>query len=128
MNNYTDTIVLMCTMTLSGMFPVLDVHSPLVADITEPSESSDNDEDDRSHTLCQKCQDGGDEAQMLLCEICPAACHIYCLVPMLTQVPDEEWFCDTCLSKRQMAGCGPGVWCVVCCSFPSEFVQESGTS
>lgn len=52
--------------------------------------------------VCQKCEDGGDETRLLLCEKCPAAFHIYCLAPPLDRVPDEEWFCHTCKAKREV--------------------------
>lgn len=72
-------------------------------DITESEDASDDSKDDMDDVVCGKCKDGGDEDHLLLCEHCPVAFHIYCLVPALERVPDGDWVCDTCLAKQQTA-------------------------
>lgn len=68
--------------------------------------------------VCGKCEDGGDETRLLMCEDCPAAFHIYCLIPVLDGVPDGDWFCDACLAKRKSGGSGGQFWNVLVCDVP----------
>ena len=43
----------------------------------------------------QVCGSVHDSAKMLMCDGCDVGCHIFCLVPKMQAVPDEdvEWFC-----------------------------------
>lgn len=43
--------------------------------------------------FCTVCKDGG---ELLCCDSCPSAYHVYCLNPPLRTVPDEEWMCPRC--------------------------------
>jgi hypothetical protein len=56
-----------------------------------------------SYDPCQVCRTNKDEetANMLLCDGCDAAYHIHCLDPPLEKVPEEEWFCEFCASRRK---------------------------
>lgn len=45
--------------------------------------------------FCRVCQQDG---ELLLCETCPAAYHIYCLRPPLMRIPDDDWYCPDCSS------------------------------
>jgi|EP01047_Picozoa_sp_COSAG01_P050029 hypothetical protein len=46
--------------------------------------------------VCITCSRGGDDEQMLLCDGCPAAFHMYCLSPPLPAIPEGDWFCEEC--------------------------------
>ncbi|KAJ8016273.1 hypothetical protein DPEC_G00005490 [Dallia pectoralis] len=48
---------------------------------------------------CQVCRKGDNDAYLLLCDGCDRGCHMYCLRPKVTQVPEGDWFCSTCVSK-----------------------------
>lgn len=62
-------------------------------------EASAENEASHDHHMeyCRVCRDGG---ELLCCDNCPSAYHIYCLNPPLTRIPDEEWLCPRC-------SCGP---------------------
>ncbi|KAI3356190.1 hypothetical protein L3Q82_017448, partial [Scortum barcoo] len=49
---------------------------------------------------CQLCQKGDNEELLLLCDGCDKGCHTYCLKPKITTVPDDDWFCPTCVAKE----------------------------
>lgn len=56
----------------------------------EPEETTPKD----AHLeFCTVCKDGG---ELLCCDSCPSAYHVYCLNPPLRNVPDEEWMCPRC--------------------------------
>ncbi|XP_045068349.1 bromodomain adjacent to zinc finger domain protein 2A-like isoform X2 [Coregonus clupeaformis] len=48
---------------------------------------------------CQVCRKGDNDEYLLLCDCCDRGCHMYCLRPKVTQVPEGDWFCPTCVSK-----------------------------
>ncbi|XP_026187446.1 bromodomain adjacent to zinc finger domain protein 2A [Mastacembelus armatus] len=48
---------------------------------------------------CQVCKKGDNDECLLLCDSCDRGCHMYCLRPKITQVPDGDWFCPTCVAK-----------------------------
>lgn len=48
---------------------------------------------------CQVCRKGDNDECLLLCDGCDRGCHMYCLRPKITQVPDGDWFCPTCVAK-----------------------------
>uniref|UniRef100_A0A674BL57 Bromodomain adjacent to zinc finger domain, 2A n=1 Tax=Salmo trutta TaxID=8032 RepID=A0A674BL57_SALTR len=48
---------------------------------------------------CQVCRKGDNDEYLLLCDCCDRGCHMYCLRPKVTQVPEGDWFCPTCFSK-----------------------------
>uniref|UniRef100_A0A3P8T252 Bromodomain adjacent to zinc finger domain, 1A n=1 Tax=Amphiprion percula TaxID=161767 RepID=A0A3P8T252_AMPPE len=45
---------------------------------------------------CQVCRKGDNDECLLLCDGCDRGCHMYCLKPKITQVPEGDWFCPTC--------------------------------
>ena len=53
--------------------------------------------DFESEDLCNQCKEGGD---LLCCETCPTVYHIGCTTPPLLELPEEEWYCPECESKR----------------------------
>jgi chromodomain-helicase-DNA-binding protein 4 len=48
---------------------------------------------DQHLEFCTVCKDGG---ELLCCDSCPSAYHVYCLNPPLRTVPDEGWMCPRC--------------------------------
>lgn len=48
---------------------------------------------------CQVCRKGDNDDLLLLCDGCDRGCHMYCLRPKITQVPEGDWFCPTCVAK-----------------------------
>ena len=45
---------------------------------------------------CRHCLEETDDEQMMLCDHCDAAYHIYCLDPPLLAVPEGNWNCPRC--------------------------------
>ncbi|KAL8115056.1 hypothetical protein AgCh_021764 [Apium graveolens] len=45
--------------------------------------------------ICTECLQGGDDALMLLCDICDSPAHTYC-VGLGREVPSGDWFCEGC--------------------------------
>lgn len=48
---------------------------------------------------CQVCKKGDNDECLLLCDGCDRGCHMYCLRPKLTQVPEGDWFCPNCVAE-----------------------------
>ncbi|XP_066526414.1 bromodomain adjacent to zinc finger domain protein 2A isoform X2 [Hoplias malabaricus] len=48
---------------------------------------------------CQMCRKGDNDESLLLCDGCDRGWHMFCLRPKVTEVPEGDWFCPTCLSK-----------------------------
>lgn len=48
---------------------------------------------------CQVCKKGDNDECLLLCDGCDRGCHMYCLRPKITQIPEGDWFCPTCVAK-----------------------------
>jgi hypothetical protein len=48
-------------------------------------------------TVCAVCGEGGHDELILLCdsENCKNEVHMYCLNPIVTQVPEGDWYCPT---------------------------------
>ncbi|EPS66461.1 hypothetical protein M569_08315, partial [Genlisea aurea] len=51
--------------------------------------------DPYENVLCTECHQGGDDALMLLCDLCDSPAHTYCL-GLGHEVPDGNWYCDGC--------------------------------
>ncbi|KAG1445710.1 hypothetical protein G6F56_009820 [Rhizopus delemar] len=64
-------------------------------DLFELQEISETEVDENK--ACEVCADIKDEANMMLCDGCCGAYHIYCLSPPLKNVPKTDWFCQSCL-------------------------------
>ncbi|XP_059648454.1 uncharacterized protein LOC132294563 isoform X2 [Cornus florida] len=45
--------------------------------------------------MCTECQQGGDDALMLLCDLCDSPAHTYC-VGLGREVPEGNWYCEGC--------------------------------
>ncbi|XP_076596544.1 bromodomain adjacent to zinc finger domain protein 2A isoform X2 [Chaetodon auriga] len=50
---------------------------------------------------CQVCRKGDNDDCLLLCDSCDRGCHMYCLRPKITQVPEGDWFCPTCVAENE---------------------------
>ncbi|KAG0227185.1 hypothetical protein BGW42_003111 [Actinomortierella wolfii] len=50
---------------------------------------------------CIECQSAENEDSMLLCDKCDSGTHLECTVPRLKQVPDTDWFCQSCNNARE---------------------------
>lgn len=50
---------------------------------------------------CQVCRKGDNDECLLLCDGCDHGCHMYCLRPKITQVPEGDWYCPTCVAKEE---------------------------
>lgn len=50
---------------------------------------------------CKICGDLDNSLNMLLCDHCEDAYHLSCYNPRLKKLPIDEWFCHSCLIKRQ---------------------------
>ncbi|KAH6819042.1 hypothetical protein C2S51_002645 [Perilla frutescens var. frutescens] len=51
--------------------------------------------DPYENVLCTECMQGGDDALMLLCDLCDSPAHTFC-VGLGREVPDGNWYCDGC--------------------------------
>ena len=89
-------------MVVRGATESQETHSPQVDgtvnkanDHATPLDSVVVDED----LMCSICERPDDEAHMLVCD-CKKGFHIYCLSPALNAVPEGDWTCPTCESKK----------------------------
>lgn len=55
--------------------------------------------DPYSEVQCTVCNSEGDENFLLLCELCDAASHTYC-VGLGATVPEGDWFCNDCTVSK----------------------------
>ncbi|KAM0064352.1 putative chromatin regulator PHD family [Helianthus debilis subsp. tardiflorus] len=51
--------------------------------------------DPYENVICTECQNGGDDALMLLCDICDSSAHTFC-VGLGREVPEGNWYCEGC--------------------------------
>ena len=51
---------------------------------------------------CELCFTDENEHLLLLCDGCDDAYHTYCLLPRLEAIPEQEWFCPTCLYEAHV--------------------------
>jgi len=68
-------------------------------------ETETNDEDNERDSsspsrgeICEICNVGENEDEILLCDGCDRGYHMYCLDPPLTSIPRTEWYCVKCLT------------------------------
>lgn len=53
---------------------------------------------------CRTCLKENNDDQILLCDHCDAAFHVYCLRPPLASVPEDAWMCRRCLKWLAKSG------------------------
>ncbi|KAI8583625.1 hypothetical protein K450DRAFT_222031 [Umbelopsis ramanniana AG] len=64
----------------------------------------DDDENERDSSspgrgeICEICNIGENEDEILLCDGCDRGYHMYCLDPPLNSIPRTEWYCVKCLT------------------------------
>ncbi|KAI4975630.1 hypothetical protein ZWY2020_049237 [Hordeum vulgare] len=56
--------------------------------------------DPYANSGCSVCNCSSDEDLLLLCELCDAASHTYC-VGLGTTVPEGDWFCKDCATSKE---------------------------
>ena len=54
-----------------------------------------------AHIVCQECQRGDEEDQILLCDTCDCGFHMHCLRPILVSYPKGSWYCDACATNQR---------------------------
>ena len=47
------------------------------------------------------CKVDRDDHQILLCDDCCKGYHMYCVRPVLVNIPTTEWFCSDCKRARE---------------------------
>ena len=57
-------------------------------------------EDDHHMEFCRVCRDGG---ELLCCDRCPSSYHMHCLIPPMTVIPEDDWFCPRCTVRISSA-------------------------
>ncbi|XP_056414619.1 tyrosine-protein kinase BAZ1B [Hyla sarda] len=45
---------------------------------------------------CKVCRKKGEDDKLILCDECNKAFHLFCLRPVLLNIPDKEWLCPAC--------------------------------
>ncbi|XP_036390288.1 bromodomain adjacent to zinc finger domain protein 2A-like isoform X2 [Megalops cyprinoides] len=48
---------------------------------------------------CLVCKKGDNDEYLLLCDGCDRGCHMYCLRPKITEIPEGDWFCPVCVPE-----------------------------
>lgn len=48
---------------------------------------------------CQKCKKKSDGENMIICDGCELAWHIYCHKPKIRKIPSGDWFCKVIYLK-----------------------------
>ncbi|KAJ1850354.1 hypothetical protein LPJ57_008162, partial [Coemansia sp. RSA 486] len=46
---------------------------------------------------CEVCRSGENDEKMLICDGCDRGFHMYCLNPPLNAIPNNDWYCDSCV-------------------------------
>jgi len=59
---------------------------------------------------CVGCQRADAEDRMLLCDSCGVGWHMHCLQTPLTEIPEGDWQCASCVRKGTRVHSGDVVW------------------
>ncbi|XP_073421849.1 tyrosine-protein kinase BAZ1B [Dendrobates tinctorius] len=49
-----------------------------------------------ANARCKVCRKKGEDDKLILCDECNKAFHLFCLRPVLLNLPDGEWLCPAC--------------------------------
>ncbi|XP_010660930.1 methyl-CpG-binding domain-containing protein 9 isoform X2 [Vitis vinifera] len=52
--------------------------------------------------VCKVCGIDKDDDSVLLCDMCDAEYHTYCLNPPLARIPEGNWYCPSCVAGISM--------------------------
>jgi hypothetical protein len=55
------------------------------------------------HIKCSVCKKGENEHHILVCDSCSAGFHMYCLRPVVVNIPKGEWLCPNCTKDGEHA-------------------------
>lgn len=67
--------------------------------VDDSASESENDD-----VCCEECGSGHSPARLLLCDGCDRGYHLFCLRPILVNVPKGTWF-GPCCSKQKKPKC-----------------------
>ncbi|KAI4379672.1 hypothetical protein MLD38_005938 [Melastoma candidum] len=51
---------------------------------------------------CKACGSQGIVTKMLVCDYCEEVFHLSCCNPRMKKVPEGDWYCSTCLEKKNL--------------------------
>ncbi|XP_030468417.1 uncharacterized protein LOC115687076 isoform X1 [Syzygium oleosum] len=51
---------------------------------------------------CKTCDRNGEALKMLICDNCDEAFHLSCCYPRIKKIPQNDWFCPSCLRKKHI--------------------------
>jgi len=83
-----------------------DIHSDHCAPCHLPHLDGELDpllDEDIDHIVCEVCAREEPQSHLLLCDICNAGFHTFCLQPPLSQVPEGHWLCPHCTEEGYSA-------------------------
>uniref|UniRef100_A0A7S1BED1 Uncharacterized protein n=1 Tax=Corethron hystrix TaxID=216773 RepID=A0A7S1BED1_9STRA len=49
-----------------------------------------------ANTICEICNMGKDDHRMLICDSCNLGYHMYCVRPVIVNIPNGDWLCPRC--------------------------------
>jgi hypothetical protein len=86
--------------TTSGLNNPYDIRPGVSIGMWDPAGCSDHlSWDPFDSTVCQICSIDKDDNQVVICDSCHNGFHMYCVRPVMVNIPQEDWFCSACSSK-----------------------------
>eukprot|EP00698_Gefionella_okellyi_P006235 TRINITY_DN1562_c0_g1_i1.p1 TRINITY_DN1562_c0_g1~~TRINITY_DN1562_c0_g1_i1.p1 ORF type:complete len:1856 (-),score=360.00 TRINITY_DN1562_c0_g1_i1:8-5575(-) len=65
-----------------------------------PIPNSSDDKSAKKHKAneneCWRCRKGG---RLICCDNCPKAFHLFCVTPVLNEIPAGDWYCEECIRQ-----------------------------
>jgi hypothetical protein len=84
--------------------PAASTPSTASSDTAFAGSTDDDDDDDDDDITCIKCGRGDHADRMLLCDgnggTCNVGCHTFCCHPPLIDVPEDDWYCESCVGDN----------------------------
>ncbi|KAI9111238.1 hypothetical protein K1719_017849 [Acacia pycnantha] len=71
------------------------------ADTVASQEQATASGDSFSSRSCKICGNSDGSLNMLICDHCEEAYHPSCIIPRMKKLPIDEWFCHSCIKKKQ---------------------------